>query len=188
MIKNKAYKIRGSTSRASYYTPGFAKWLKPHLIALKADQSKDICFPLEKYKVSLWTLYLRIRQAWMWILDNDDPDGEFLDLYNFTTVNRETDKLTVRWKSQVLTQPQKIDRRSGELEAVAVKWKYDLEDYINNGEDNTTYEQSDVLFTEADIVYIKVLCTSQQIAIIKLNKKGFKVMKNEKLRKEMVKE
>jgi len=163
----------GSKYVSPYYNETYARWLKPDLDILLAqpeDKRRSIIYKHIVWKCSKRTIQTRISQAWLYIMDNLDPDKKYCKLRTMMEVRVQMDGLLINWKNSICKQQSFIDLSDSPLRGETfdvpeqkAKWRKDIDEWIESSKKGDKLE-IDVSLTQEerdwlDEVYLKDLKT-----------------------------
>lgn len=115
-----------------YYKEQFANEIKPVLdrmmLSKKAQEFKYATFP----RLSKHSLYLKLYQAFLWLIDHDDPDGKYITLRQDIEIFKATEGVRMRFINRDKT----LLNNATEIEDEAAKpkpnWQLKIDDFIAN--------------------------------------------------------
>lgn len=74
--------------KISYYSEEWGKAIKPVLDTMIATRNPQHFYLKDFPNLAKKTLYLRIYNSWLWLIDNQDPDGIYQKLKNETEISQ----------------------------------------------------------------------------------------------------
>lgn len=171
-----------STAPVPYYTSKFGGMLKPYLDAIYADNSKLITFDCQKLRMSVGSCYLRIYQGWLWLLDNDDPEGKYKILKASCILRKGRSTVTLEYGKEM-----KYKALEGEISGglgQVSEWRERLLKYVEESEDGVVpLEIKGLALNRADQEWLEDFLYSVDtiVATISISDTHFKVCKNSQL-------
>jgi hypothetical protein len=193
-IRNKIKKPtawRSIKSNSPYYRSAYAEWIKPTLDAMIEDPERFPQFSCDKMGLKLNSLYNKILQSWLFLMDYHDIGSKYKILRQQVLVIRDGNRVILKWKKGARTTPGRsslddavFSMNDGEI-ITDVPWKEALENYLETSEvEGSTFELSSLLLTDIDITYINTIVDSAEVfAVVSLDETGFKIIKSKVLAK-----
>lgn len=175
-----------SSSVAPYYCKRHADSLKPKLRELALDLNNKVFFDCRKLRMSLNACYFRIYQGWLWLIDNDDPDGFYKELKSRTRLVKGKVSITI-----VHGRSHNAKNLDGEIikpllgeEGEVLGWRTQLTDYVlREGEEHIPLEVTGIPFLEEDMDWIAQFLApfKDSVVLVRMTSTSFKVCKSLKL-------
>lgn len=178
------YSYAGGVS-SPYYREEYGVWLKKTLDAMMENEDKDYRFSCQKARIRAPSLALKVNQAWAWIIDHQDPELKYYALRKRVKVATEDEFVTLRWKASGLN-PKRcndafpIDRKHRHYsEPRVVNWRKKLVEFIEDASEGDYYEETSLDLDGHNQEFLKTVCLSAgDIAIVYVNRSGFKLIKH----------
>lgn len=180
-IEGKHPKHWKSTAAVPYYTEKFGRMLKPYLDAIWEDHTKFVTFDCQKLRMSVATCYLRAYQGWLWLLDNDDPEGKYRILKASCVLKKGRSTVTLEYGKEQKFKPLIGDIQGG---SVLSDWKEQLLRYVEDSENGVVpLEIKGIIMNRADQEWLEEFLSSvdTMVATISITDTSFKVCKNSQL-------
>lgn len=165
-------------SFATYYSNLHATWLKKSLDEM-IESRQDIVFRYDTARMSANSLYLRVNQAFLFLLENMDSEGKYAKLRTEVRVRREKGVGVIFEFDEVLRNPDDVGAEKIVKEvANQPKWRDKMDDYLESPSTaGTPFFQDGLVLTLEEIQELKdelgglknLICdvTSRHVKIIK---------------------
>jgi len=186
--ENKAPSTWKKSSVAPYYCKRHGEALKEKLREFATDPNNTLPFDSRKLKMSLNACYFRIYQGWLWLIDNDDPDGFFKALKSRTRLVK--GKVTVTVVHGRVHNAKNLDseviRTAGpeDEDGSVIGWRTQLFEYVaREGDEHLPLEVTGIPFIEDDLDMIAQFLSplKDSVVLVKMTPTSFKVCKSLKL-------
>lgn len=184
----------GENSDTPYYAEKFALKLKPILDTLDPETQLKVKVFRAAPGESINTVYLRITQAWKYLIDRmDTPDRKYEVLRGMIQVRKKTFEVKLAWATSrsasapardfIVSEDEDLgDGVPEEDKERPVNWREDLMMWASTSADPSPPIEMKIRLEEEDRQWVDAyLSAFSDIVIIRLDLLGYKVVKNSKL-------
>jgi len=174
----------GRHSNAPYYSEVYGKQLQVVVDAMMIDRQPRCYFYdeyLKKHGVSKETLYLRVNQSRLWLLEQMDPDGRYTKFFSLVEIHRERGVgVIIRYK------PEFQDGDDSDFAPRTVlpvnempRWKKEVDEFLENASAGDKKHIDKLALSPDDILQLKIQLaglkdvisniTAFEIKLVKIN-------------------
>jgi hypothetical protein len=178
-------------STASYYKESAAKDLQVVLDSMIAEtpdavgKLKDRFLNRRVLNLNKATLYQKITQGWLYLIEHMDPEGVYKNLRLECEVQREHEgvriarKANMQTKSIAATLAASATLDGASQTGSVVNWRSALEEFIVNAKEDDVFNMDGLTLDDEDIQNIKsMLITIPGMNVIALNERRIKLLFN----------
>lgn len=177
-VEKSEFRKKRARVLGSYYKREAALELIPTLDAM-IDDKKAKRFRYERFAhLSKKSLYLKINQSWLFIIDYMDDDKRYLKLRQQTKISEDKDiGVTILFRApggeagMVAESPE-----DGET-SFTPKWRKDLEKYIKEGKADEMFHKKNLALTAEDIDWVYSSLGGLDGIVFKVNPREIRVIK-----------
>lgn len=178
----------GKTTNSPYYRKAYAIWLRPLLDRLKDNTNIEVKLDPRKFNLTRKSLWLRIIQAWLYLIDRmDTPDEIYLKLRNKVQVKQEGSYVTIRWKLRHTLAARGLDKDAEFIPRMEDtgkirNWRDTIFKFIDDSNEGDTLALDSVALTKEDQAWIfNTIYDLDGFAVIELADTYFKIVRSEPL-------
>jgi len=165
-------------SYATYYKLVYAEWLLKDIDAMIADRKRRVYRYADFPKISPSSLYLRINQALMYILDSEnglDPDYKYAKFRQQVSIKRIAREGIVLEFDEIFEIERGADICVGSHDTP--KWKKKMDEYLE-GDDINPFHQQGLVLTEDEIAQIELELSGLENILYSVSSKEIKIIKS----------
>lgn len=165
-------------SYATYYKLVYAEWLLKDIDAMIADRKPRVYRYADFPKITPSSLYLRINQALMYILDpenNLDPDNKYAKFRQQISIKRTANVGIEIAFDEIFEIERGADICLGSQDTP--KWKKKMDEYLE-GDDLNPFHQTGLVLTDSEIAQIELELSGLENVLYSVTSKEIKIIKS----------
>lgn len=166
--RSRPHTWRGA-SVASYYKLKYAEWLRPILDAMLSDGHNKLLLIKDNPPLNKDSLYLKVNQAFHYILDYLDESGKYFVLRESTDITKHRENgivigVLISFNESVLdtghvAQSIDVDRNGS-------TWRNDMEQWLMNSSSGDKFERKSLMLLPEEVESVKELLDNLGDSII----------------------
>lgn len=165
--------------KGTYYKEHFARELIFVLDSMLEDDKDRMYFYSKFSKYTKTTLEMKLRQSWLYVMDNLDPDGKYKALWSKCTIGEDRNKAGIRiTRLRDLTPEDIVMPDIIEEESRSFEWRPKLDRFLLEAEAGQVFRNENLSLSDDDVEIlqtnlsmlsgIEYKVTNQKIVVMKV--------------------
>ena len=165
----------GKHSKAPYFNKAYAEEMRK-IVDQQIENRKDVVFVYEKWckalGISERTLYARINQSIMFLLERLDPDNKYKHWYENVTIDCKKSQFAIIISLTKIEEQRALTPEFAEPRLTMAQWRKDMMDWLEDNDNQEPFIREGLCLSPAEILEMReqFLPNSGLMVDIKSNK------------------